>query len=39
LAAVHAKAEKQLYAILTPDQQAKYDKLAGAFGLVKNPGN
>jgi Spy/CpxP family protein refolding chaperone len=27
LAAIHAKAEAKFYAILTPDQQAKYDKL------------
>lgn len=34
IAAVHAKAERQFYAILTPEQQTKYDKLATSASLL-----
>jgi Spy/CpxP family protein refolding chaperone len=33
IASVHAKAEKQFYAILAADQQAKYDKLTSGLNL------
>jgi len=36
IAAVHAKAEKQFYAILTPDQQAMYDKPTAGFRAFGN---